>query len=186
MAQSPRVYLLHFLLPLGTARFGDTHLPLASSSRLRGAPDEALSAQICRIAPVFSSLLRGGSCPGCACGGWKEGWERRGTTKRCTTRWRRASPRGKTTTKKRYLFLRNVICSRYISSGHHNIIYIYKTLKKVMLLHIQRTLSIVSRFREGKKQTPKTILCIFHLVSGEQAFQFYGRDIETLKRTYQK
>lgn len=58
--------------------------------------------------------------------------------------------------------------------------------KKVMLLHIQRTLSIVSRFREGKKQTPKTILCIFHLVSGEQAFQFYGRDIETLKRTYQK
>lgn len=58
--------------------------------------------------------------------------------------------------------------------------------KKGMLLHIQRTLSIVSRFREGKKQTPKTILCIFHLVSGEQAFQFYGRDIETLKRTYQK
>lgn len=52
-----------------------------------------------------------------------------------------------------------------LSSGHHNIIYIYKTLKKKkkkkMLLHIRRTLSIISRFKEGKKQTPKTILCIF-------------------------
>lgn len=62
------------------------------------------------------------------------------------------------------------------------ILYTYtRQLKKTRCFYISKE---HCRFREGKKQTPKTILCIFHLGSGEQTFQFYGSDRETLGRRH--